>query len=60
MSDEILAPVVTVLVLVGLVLWVPTLHLCDGCWQRAIRRRNMRSDDQPERVVQQAGREQVM
>ena len=38
MSDDVLALITTVAVLLFLFLWVPTLHLCDGCIQRLFRK----------------------
>ncbi len=38
MSDEVLAPILAVAILAALALWVPALHLCDGCWKRITKR----------------------
>ncbi len=34
MSEEILAPLIAIAILAALALWVPTLHLCNGCVER--------------------------
>ena len=34
MSEDILAPLVAIAILAALALWVPTLHLCNGCVER--------------------------
>ena len=38
MSDDALALIITAAVLLLLFLWVPTLHLCDRCFQRLFRK----------------------
>ena len=45
MSDEILAPLITIVVLAGLFLWVPTLHLCDARCKRLLLWHATRSAD---------------
>ncbi len=36
MSDEVLAPILTVLILAGLFLWVPTLRICNARCQQIL------------------------
>jgi hypothetical protein len=43
MTDEVLAPIIAFGILVALALWVPTLHLCDGCVRRLAARREQLS-----------------
>ena len=43
MSEEILAPILTVVILVALVLWVPTLHVCNARCQSILRWRSNRA-----------------
>ncbi len=50
MSNEIIAPALTVLILAGLFLWVPTLHVCSGCRQSLLRRRSDRSLAEADRM----------
>ena len=43
MSEEILAPILTVAVLVALVLWIPTLGVCNARCQSILRWRSNRT-----------------
>ncbi|WP_263382622.1 hypothetical protein [Granulicella arctica] len=47
MSEKILAPVLTMAVLIALVLWVPTLHVCNARCQQFLRGRRSRPDGEP-------------
>jgi len=42
MSDELLASALTVIFLAGLVLWVPTLDICNARCQKLLRNRAAR------------------
>ncbi len=39
MSDEVLAPILAILILGALFLWVPTLHVCNDRCQKLLRGR---------------------
>ncbi len=44
MSDEVLAPIITVGLLAAFVLWVPTLHFCNARCQQLLRGRFRRPE----------------
>lgn len=46
MSDEVLAPVIAIVILGALFLWVPTLHVCNDRCQKLLRGRTRREANQ--------------
>ena len=44
MSDEVLAPIITLGLIVAFVLWVPTLHFCNARCQQLLRGRSRRPE----------------
>jgi len=51
MSDEVLAPLLTVAVLIALFVWVPTLHVCNARCQDLLRLRSSRRETLAERTI---------
>lgn len=56
-SEEILAPVLTIVILLALALWVPTLGICNARCQSILRwraNRTTKPEDQPTAIIEPA------